>query len=478
MIRSREAVLDAIEALLPVIAEGKRIGGRRAKPHVRRAMIAAERILKPSLDRSMMREAQRAYQGVKANLESVLLGTLGEFQDDLITKQQFRMRLKEAIRTHYESAFSLGLRFGGTTFGIDQEDLVWLKGASKEEFGFLENFITAIERGTGKLDPVDRMRMYVDSLDGIFNAGSVEAQDDRSEIRWVLSPFADHCRDCVELASGGPYTRDTLPTTPRAGDTQCISNCKCRLVFRQKAVEPDPVVDVVRGGMPPLERVPEGLRRANEAEQAYIENLLAQIGFSRSIMPSLTGQARRAEILARKRMSDRLINFMQERKIWEPPTWAVGNKPLGGAIHRETLDEMLSAVDLTSEQMKRLRRMSRGKFDDILDRFEAGVLAKETVRAVTDADLARADEIERVGRIALAAGLVGVLAADGEVEPAEPGEEDREEGVEEDVVTTAKIAPRLRRPRRPRRPIRDEVVAVLDGSMTVGELIAATTENS
>jgi hypothetical protein len=39
----------------------------------------------------------------------------------------------------------------------------------------------------------------------------------------------------VEIAARSPYTRATLPTVPGRGDTQCLSNCRCRL-------------DIVKGG--------------------------------------------------------------------------------------------------------------------------------------------------------------------------------------------------------------------------------------
>jgi len=41
-----------------------------------------------------------------------------------------------------------------------------------------------------------------------------------------------NCPDCIEMSMGSPYRPDTLPTTPGAGDTKCLSNCQCNLRIR------------------------------------------------------------------------------------------------------------------------------------------------------------------------------------------------------------------------------------------------------
>lgn len=48
------------------------------------------------------------------------------------------------------------------------------------------------------------------------------------KVEWILEPTADHCDDCLELATGSPYSFSELPTVP-GGDVQCGSNCRCAL---------------------------------------------------------------------------------------------------------------------------------------------------------------------------------------------------------------------------------------------------------
>jgi len=194
------------------------------------------------------------------------------------------------------------------------------------------------------------------------------------------------------------------------------SNCRCRLIFRPGKVAPSPAEDVIKDLTPKADRVPKGFRLPTDDEKVFIENLMARINFAREVIPKLEGQARRAEVLARKALSDRLLRFLEERKIWQKPTWAAGNRAIDNFIHRPTLEALLKGRDLTPAELARLRELSRGTFDDILDRFEAAVAARRAPARALAGDLARADEIERAAAAIIAAGLAGPVNAAGEPE--------------------------------------------------------------
>ena len=70
--------------------------------------------------------------------------------------------------------------------------------------------------------------MYGDWLDSLFVEGAISQIPLSMLIYWTLHP-AEHCVNCLELAAGSPYTKETLPTFPKRGDTQCLTNCKCTL---------------------------------------------------------------------------------------------------------------------------------------------------------------------------------------------------------------------------------------------------------
>jgi hypothetical protein len=73
------------------------------------------------------------------------------------------------------------------------------------------------------------MRMYADRLLGTASETFVLSLDDDALIHWRLGAPEKSCSDCPRLARNGPYTKASLPTTPSAGATQCLTNCNCRL---------------------------------------------------------------------------------------------------------------------------------------------------------------------------------------------------------------------------------------------------------
>lgn len=74
-----------------------------------------------------------------------------------------------------------------------------------------------------------RMRLYLGKMRGTAGYGFVDASTSTDSFDWEMTGLEDHCADCPILAAGGPYTQDTLYTTPGACDTPCLGYCKCIL---------------------------------------------------------------------------------------------------------------------------------------------------------------------------------------------------------------------------------------------------------
>ena len=114
-------------------------------------------------------------------------------------------------------------------FDLSKEDEDWLARARSFEYRYLEGFIKALTSLEETEEFWWRADMYIDAMDAMFEAGRVDAYpNEATTVHWRLG-VADHCPDCVDLALGGPYRPDSLPTTPRSGYTQCLSNCQCSL---------------------------------------------------------------------------------------------------------------------------------------------------------------------------------------------------------------------------------------------------------
>lgn len=143
--------------------------------------------------------------------------------------------VKEELRKLYHEAYALGLK--GSTTGlhpsgdiISPEDRRWVDSAFTHEMRFFNNFLDQISSGEVTLPQIDnRIEMYLNAVRGVYDSGRVIGSHPNSLIYWVYNPEAHHCMSCLYLRDHSPYTKRTIPTTPRAGATECLSNCKCHL---------------------------------------------------------------------------------------------------------------------------------------------------------------------------------------------------------------------------------------------------------
>lgn len=102
-------------------------------------------------------------------------------------------------------------------------------GTLADEYRYLSNFASDIVAGrVSEAQAVARVAQYGQATQQSYHREFVEATPDGMVIYWNLNP-ADHCGDCVSLASGSPYSPGDLPTVPGAGATECRGNCKCEL---------------------------------------------------------------------------------------------------------------------------------------------------------------------------------------------------------------------------------------------------------
>lgn len=126
-----------------------------------------------------------------------------------------------------------------TAEGTVQEALARLRGRTiaDNESPFIQGFYNDISDGNFTDDYGDfkadalyyRMRLYLGKMRGTAGYGFVDGSSSTEVFDWVVGGVEDHCADCPILASGGPYTHDTLYTTPGMCDTPCLGNCKCHL---------------------------------------------------------------------------------------------------------------------------------------------------------------------------------------------------------------------------------------------------------
>jgi len=116
----------------------------------------------------------------------------------------------------------------GGKFNLDDAARRQVQDTLETQFRFLRDFVVAIVAGMSLAAAVSRVLMYASATQQSFWQALAGGQKKNVKIYWTLHP-AEHCNGCLALAAGSPYTADTLPTYPGAGDTECLTNCVCTL---------------------------------------------------------------------------------------------------------------------------------------------------------------------------------------------------------------------------------------------------------
>lgn len=159
--------------------------------------------------------------------------------------------IKRDLSDGYHRSYRLGLESCGlgrrfaSKAKISKEEKTWVDSAVKDEHSYFDGLVAAVIAGTAVTKLTSRASMYPTALKAMYSAGQVVAMDPGTIVEWKVTSEAEHCEDCVFLSKNGPYTADTLPTTPGAGLCRCLSSCKCVLVFRSVG---DQVANKVRRG--------------------------------------------------------------------------------------------------------------------------------------------------------------------------------------------------------------------------------------
>jgi hypothetical protein len=152
----------------------------------------------------------------------------------------------EVLTFEHERAASVGRRRMGDEHIFSDDDRDLADRVMEGERVFVDAFMADIAAGRYwdvKLERIDfagiykRAQMYLARLAGTANEAYVKASGDGETWTWILDPKAEHCEsesgeclDCPGLAAGSPYTSETLPTFPGAGDTKCLLGCRCAIV--------------------------------------------------------------------------------------------------------------------------------------------------------------------------------------------------------------------------------------------------------
>jgi len=152
-----------------------------------------------------------------------------------MSKTRWQNTIKKTLRDAYNQAFDMGLESSGVTklrAGVAASDRDFIESAVREEMRYFNRLIRQIDQGKVRGNMMNRLSAYADALKHVYYAGRVMGTPAGMIIDWIAPMDRNTCGGCKFLFTHSPYTKRTLPTTPRAGDTPCLNRCRCRLVMR------------------------------------------------------------------------------------------------------------------------------------------------------------------------------------------------------------------------------------------------------
>ena len=301
-------------------------------------------------------------------------GIAQDLEDGRINLKTFDRRSHDAITKNFRKTYESHLGRA-----LDEGDELYLQRAAQTEMKHARAFGRDIKGGRLRMPRAKRSGMYANTLNGISWNAMVEKQPDNVRIRWKLGT-AEHCVDCIILASQSPYTKASLPTTPRAGATACLSNCKCKLTFQVGVLSQEEMEDAAEYSFrkdqslremiePPPP--PKGLRFPDTAEQRYINNLRNKMNYQRRLIGSgeLTGKELKDAVRLRAKFNQELIEFTEANGIWDVPLMGVDDILDERHIGKRAVNDIFRhGLDGSS-----LDTLSQRKLASLLDHYEKEV---------------------------------------------------------------------------------------------------------
>ena len=274
---------------------------------------------------------------LKKNYADDLAGLMDDLAQQGLSPKEFEKAVRPLVSDNFEKAFRLGSKRD-----LMPGDEEWLKRAVDSEVGYARDLANDVSKGAS-ITPDLRANNYAAALDGVGWNGMVESMPEGTVVHWKLGQ-AEHCDDCILLAAHSPYDKYSLPTTPRAGDTECRMNCKCKLVFKQgeDAGEPQdgvfgidaylgsdemPIPNQGEGLLDWLApgEVPEGMMLPDAGERLIMDEMYNEVNYNRRLMSQLDPDSEEfmAAVQARKEANAELIDYMEERGIYDKPLLSV-----------------------------------------------------------------------------------------------------------------------------------------------------------
>ena len=205
----------------------ERVGGDR----LQNDLDAAVRTMPDSRQK---RRAQKILEEIRVSLVDGLSAIVASVVDKKLDVDRAITAARSLMAPKIMDAGVIGVRICGLPdWELTDDQIDALLRLVEAEVGFFTSFVEDLA-AMEAISREARTELYGGSIGTAFWRGWTMAAPSTASIWWRLS-VAEHCPDCIRLASNSPYSKpglgeNPLPTAPRNGDTRCVSNCRCYLV--------------------------------------------------------------------------------------------------------------------------------------------------------------------------------------------------------------------------------------------------------
>jgi len=307
-------------------------------------------------NKKVMQQGLALYQQTMSNMRVDVMNLVTRFQGGTMDMGEAISAFKNISGRHYQTLFKAGAMAMGNPYyadpaiGLTKKDLAFISSARRFEGKFFKKFL--LDMSNPNFRPVhsfaQRAGYYADSGKAQFYNGMVNGAGENVVIHWVLGTVEEHCGDCPVLATK-TYTWQTLPTTPGAGDTECLFNCACHLEIEKR--ESGKGMQGGGGGAPkaPGSSSPAATEAPGRWSKVTVggvdmegmlarefDDMFAQMNKARQMVHLETGEERKLWIAARRDINDAIIRRAQQGGYRATPTVSVIDllKVVDGAVSK------------------------------------------------------------------------------------------------------------------------------------------------
>ncbi len=187
--------------------------------------------------RSMTSSTKRSLVRVKDFLLKEMLNIADNYFEGKVGYRRFERQMRDSLKAGYLESYLLGIQGSGPKgtrprrFGelstVDQKSI---SSSIREEMMHFTKLLSTFKKRSRRGDQFKRVAKYVEALDAQYASARIVGTPSNHLISWISPMDKTTCEGCSYLHKHGPYSTNTLPSTPKAGLTPCLVNCRCRLV--------------------------------------------------------------------------------------------------------------------------------------------------------------------------------------------------------------------------------------------------------